>query len=404
MATQPAEQQSANPIVVIRQNLSALAPEFKAALPAHVSVEKFSRVAMTAIQNNPDLQRADRRSLFGAIVRLAQDGLLPDGREAALVLFGNKAQAMPMIAGVLKKIRQSGEVAKVSSHVVYANDHFMVKYGFDEDVEHVPPALNEPRGEPIGAYATAVLKDGSQLLEVMSLEQIEKVRAVSRAKNNGPWVAWWEEMARKTVMRRLSKRLPMSTDLEDEIFSRDETMAPGHEMKAANEQRLEPSPAPASRLDAIEHQIGAVENTDAITGEVIESQADEVEAEITTAGTLAGEAGPDAEDERESGPATDDEQDEREQPDEVNDRGATLLDAVDQQPAPSAGADPAAAKANEIIDGIKAATSIAEVTATWGRNAGHIQAMDEGLRSTVVTVKEARLAELQAEPTAEAAR
>jgi recombination protein RecT len=198
-------------------------PEFKAALPPHIPVEKFKRVALTAIQNTPALVNADRRSLFGAFVRLAQDGLLPDGREAAIVMFGNKAQAMPMIAGILKKIRQSGEVAKVSAQVVYSNDKFVVKYGFDEDVEHIPPALNEPRGEPIGAYATAVLKDGSQLLEVMSLEQIEAVRKVSRAAN-GPWVSWFGEMARKTVMRRLSKRLPMSTDLEDEVFSRDETM------------------------------------------------------------------------------------------------------------------------------------------------------------------------------------
>jgi recombination protein RecT len=83
--------------------------------PPHVSVEKFKRVAMTAIQNTPALVNADRRSLFGAFVRLAQDGLLPDGREAAVVMFGNKAQAMPMIAGILKKIRQSGEVAKVSA-------------------------------------------------------------------------------------------------------------------------------------------------------------------------------------------------------------------------------------------------------------------------------------------------
>jgi hypothetical protein len=156
--------------------------------------------------------------------------------------------------------------------------------------------------------------------------------------------------------------------------------------------------APPLTARMIETQAHPAEEAahDTVTGELIE--------EPDSAGTLAGEAGPDAEDERESGPATDDEQDEREQPDEVNDRGATLLDAVDQQPAPAAGEDPAAAKANEIIDGIKAATSIAEVTATWGRNAGHIQAMDDGLRSTVVAVKEARLAELQAKPTAEAAQ
>src|SRR5438309_3629772 len=213
MATQLATR-SNDPIAVVRQNLTQMAPQFEAALPKHISVEKFTRVALTAIQNNPDLAvKADRRSLFGACVRLAQDGLLPDGREGAIVMFGDKAQAMPMIAGVLKKIRQSGEVAKVSAQVVYEKDEFVWHLGFDEDVTHNPPPLDQPRGKPIGAYATAVLKDGSRLLEVMSLEEIEKVRAVSRAKGNGPWVQWWGGRARKTVMRPLSKRRPLSTAL-----------------------------------------------------------------------------------------------------------------------------------------------------------------------------------------------
>lgn len=245
MATQLANRDN-SPVAVIRQNLTAMAPQFQAALPKHISVEKFTRVAMTAIQNNPDLANADRNSLFGSIVRLAQDGLLPDGREAAIVMFGNKAQAMPMIAGVLKKIRQSGDVAKVSAQVVYKNDKFVVSYGFDEDVEHVPPPLDEPRGAAIGAYATAILKDGSRLLEVMSLEQIEKVRAVSRSGSNGPWKTWFDEMARKTVMRRLSKRLPMSTDLVEE-FDRDETIA-------RDEPVIEHA-QPVSRLDALEQHI-----------------------------------------------------------------------------------------------------------------------------------------------------
>lgn len=264
----------ANQMTVIRQEMAVMAPEFKAALPAHVSVEKFTRVAQTAIQNNPDLQNADRRSLFGACVRLAQDGLLPDGREAALVMFGNKAQAMPMIAGVLKKIRQSGEVAKISSQVVHENDHFLVRYGFDEDVEHSPPPLDKPRGKPIGAYATAVLKDGSQLLEVMSYEEIEEVRSVSRAARNGPWVKWWGEMARKTVMRRLAKRLPMSTDLEESVFDRDETMkAQGFEP-----QVIEAEPQPAenvSRLDALEHQIEK-EEEEGEPAEIVEAETEEV--------------------------------------------------------------------------------------------------------------------------------
>ena len=281
-----ATQASGNPVAVIRHNLQQMAPELKAALPAHVTPEKFTRVAMTAIQNNPALQNADRRSLFGAIVRLAQDGLLPDGREAALVLFGNKAQAMPMIAGVLKKIRQSGEVAKVSAHVVHANDHFVWKLGFDEDVEHAPPALDQPRGQPIGAYATAVLKDGSRLLEVMSLEEIEQVRAVSRASKNGPWVTWWGEMARKTVMRRLSKRLPMSTDLEDEVFSKDETLAHRDERPDLQVIDGDGGDEPKSRLDALEHHIEDGEQMDdepegdPETGEVEQVEGEVVEPEI----------------------------------------------------------------------------------------------------------------------------
>jgi recombinase, phage RecT family len=263
MASQQiAERRSASPIQVLRENLTQMQPELKMALPAHVTVEKFSRVAMTAIQNNPDLLNCDRKSLFGAIVRLAQDGLLPDGREAALVKFGGQVQAMPMIAGVLKKIRQSGDVAKVSAQVVYENDVFVVKYGFDEDVEHSPPPLDQPRGKPIGAYATAVLKDGSRLLEVMSLEEIEKVRNVSRAKGNGPWVAWWGEMARKTVMRRLSKRLPMSTDRDDDVFERDETMK-GIE---APSEVIDAEVSTVSRLDALEHRIEA-EGVDTVTEE-----------------------------------------------------------------------------------------------------------------------------------------
>lgn len=280
--------QANNPVAVIRQNLTAMAPEFRAALPTHISEEKFTRVAMTAIQNNPDLQNADRRSLFGAIVRLAQDGLLPDGREAALVMFGNKAQAMPMIAGVLKKIRQSGEVSKVSAQVVHENDHFLVSYGFDENVEHTPPALDKPRGKPIGAYATAVLKDGTQLLEVMSHEEIEKVRSVSRSGKNGPWNQWWGEMARKTVMRRLSKRLPMSTDLEEQVFERDATM--GNSVQEAPEPTFIEGETiePASRLDALESRIEDAEGpADEQRGEAFNDADAEAMAEKVRAETNA---------------------------------------------------------------------------------------------------------------------
>lgn len=262
MATQLQERR-ADPVVALRQSLTQMGDQLKMALPSHINVEKFQRVTMTAIQANPDLLNADRRSLFGAVVKAAQDGLLPDGREGALVIFGGrdgkKVQWMPMIAGVLKKIRQSGEIASVDCHVVYEHDKFTYRPGIDV-VPIFEPDWFADRGKPIGAYAIATLKTGDVIPpEIMNVEQIEAVRKVSRASGNGPWVSWWSEMARKTVMRRYAKRLPSSTDIEAE-FERDETMLT---KSAALAMAIEPEaqqidaeqPQPVGRLEALEQQI-----------------------------------------------------------------------------------------------------------------------------------------------------
>lgn len=196
---------------------------FKDALPAHVTEEKFRRVLLTAISQTPALAEADRTSVLAACMKAAQDGLLPDGREAALVLFKDKAQYMPMFAGILKKIRNSGELASITAQVICKSDKF--EFYTDEKGEHLihkPDMLGE-RGELVGVYAIAITKDGASYIEVMPKREIEKVRNVSRAKDSGPWVTWYDEMARKTVIRRLSKRLPMSTDLDQVLEHDNET-------------------------------------------------------------------------------------------------------------------------------------------------------------------------------------
>lgn len=246
----------------IRQAVDKMAPEFKAALPAHVPVEKFIRVAMTAINSDPGLQQADRRSLFSAVTKLAQDGLLPDGREAALVIFNTKdrdsggwvkkVQAMPMVAGLLKMMRQSGEVAWIDAHVVRAGDHFQYRPGIDETPIFEPDWFGE-RGDVIGAYAIARLKSGEIVPpEIMNRQQIEAVRAVSRSKDRGPWVDWFDQMALKTVLRRYMKRLPTSTDVLD-AFDRDETMAVTVDQPTPAVEQ--PVRIAASRLDALEHEV-----------------------------------------------------------------------------------------------------------------------------------------------------
>jgi recombination protein RecT len=207
----------------LSDELSVARPEIEKVLPAHVSADRFMRVVMTAVAQNPALRSADRNSLLTSAIKAATDGLLPDGREGAFVIFKskgkdgwvNKVQWMPMVAGILKKIRNSGKLISITANVVYQSDEF--RFWIDdagEHVQHQPATFAVDRGGVIGAYAMARTKDGGTYIEVMSLAQINQVRAVSRAANDGPWVNWFDEMARKTVVRRLAKRLPISTDVE----------------------------------------------------------------------------------------------------------------------------------------------------------------------------------------------
>lgn len=207
--------------------------EVAVALPPHIPVERFMRVVMTAVGGNPDLMNADRRSLFESAMKAAQDGLLPDGRDGALVIFNakvkednkdvwiKKVQWMPMVGGILKKIRNSGELLSLSAYVVYENDEFQYTLGDEETIVH-RPCLDSNRGDAKLVYAIAKTKDGGIYREIMTLKDVEKVRAVSNTGKFGPWADWWDEMAKKTVIRRLAKRLPMSSDLDDLIRRDDE--------------------------------------------------------------------------------------------------------------------------------------------------------------------------------------
>src|SRR4051812_44409364 len=99
--------QKTHPITQFRSELVAMTPEFANALPSHIKPEKFQRVVMTVVQLQPDLLSGDRRSLFAACIKCAADGLIPDGREAALVKFGSAIQYMPMFTGIQKRVRNS---------------------------------------------------------------------------------------------------------------------------------------------------------------------------------------------------------------------------------------------------------------------------------------------------------
>lgn len=202
--------------------------EIESVLPAHVTFEKFQRVVLTAVSMNNDLL-SDGKSLFQSCVQCAADGLLPDGKEAALVIFNTKdkktdtwqkkVQYMPMVKGLIKLARNSGEVSNLTAQIVCRNDTFNIDLASDERPTH-NVNLEKPRGDMIAAYAIATFKDGTFQCEIMSKEEVDKIKSISKGikKNNageeyGIWVDWYEEMARKTVLKRLMKYLSLSPEL-----------------------------------------------------------------------------------------------------------------------------------------------------------------------------------------------
>ena len=195
--------------------------QLREVLPAGVSLERFTRTTKLAVQMNPEIVAADRKSLFLAMVRCAASGLLPDGRESALVIVKVKGEDTvawwPMIGGLRKKAAEHG--ITLAAAVVHANDRFSYST-MPPAVEHTPTALGEERGEPIGAFAVA-LRDGQIICPpvVMDVAAIEQVRKTSRAATSeyGPWVKWWDRMACKTVARRLFAEMPLAGEARDEL-------------------------------------------------------------------------------------------------------------------------------------------------------------------------------------------
>lgn len=258
--SEPSNSRALSPVAQVCSTIKR--PEFRqqlaSALPPGVDVDRFTRVVLTAIQQNPKIASGDKQSLYNSAVRAAADGLLPDGREGAFVEFGNKVQWMPMVGGVIKRLAQAN--ITIDAQVVYENDEFEQVLGDDAAIHHKAPKLGQSRGNPIGVYAIARLPNGMIMREVMDYDAVEQVRNASRSKNAGPWKDWWTEMARKTVIRRLAKRLPILDSRVAETLAADDDLydfANGNAGEGDTPtQQDEPAPAPAGKrrprgLDAV---------------------------------------------------------------------------------------------------------------------------------------------------------
>ncbi|QAZ45908.1 hypothetical protein C1M53_26345 [Mesorhizobium sp. Pch-S] len=271
-----------------------MADQFVAALPEHIKPERFQRIVLTAVLSDPALLKADRKSLLESAMRAAQDGLMPDKREGAFVVFntkigkddrgkdvyGNAVQWMPMIGGIIKKMHQSGEIAMVTAKVVYGGDIF--RAWVDDDGEHVNYEQAEhPDFETIRqVFALAKTKDGAVYVETLTPRDIEKIRSVSRSKDKGPWATWWEEMAKKSAIRRLAKRLPLSADMHD-LIQRDNDLydlSQAPDPRPSLQQRLQvaklAAPGPSDDVEGFD-AAHVTRETAALTGEPASGQTED---------------------------------------------------------------------------------------------------------------------------------
>lgn len=195
-------------------------------LPKHVTPERLLKTMLVAVNRVPALLECTQASVLETITRAGELGLDLSGTlgEAYPVPYGKQCQLIIGYRGLAKLARQSGEVATISSDVVCRHDRFTFRKGGNAVCEWEPP-LGGERGEVIGAFAHVQFKDGTQQFDYMTLADINAIRARSRSGKSGPWVTDWNEMAKKTVFRRLAKWLPLSAEKFVQALEHDQRIA-----------------------------------------------------------------------------------------------------------------------------------------------------------------------------------
>lgn len=168
---------------------------------------------------------------------------------AYLIPYKGVATLIPGYKGLLDLARRSGRIISIEARVVHAKDRFRFAFGLKPVLEHTP-TQDADSGELTAAYAVAHLKDGGQQWEVMWKREIDAIRQRSRASSSGPWVTDYEEMAKKTVLRRLCKMLPASVELQQAVAMDERAEVGLPPMEALDLDVLSPEPAP-SKLEAL---------------------------------------------------------------------------------------------------------------------------------------------------------
>lgn len=208
--------------------IKAMQGEIEKALPSVITPERFTRMVLSAISVNTKLAECSPKSFLGAMMTAAQLGVEPNTAlgQAYLIPFKNhgvmEAQFQLGYKGLIDLAYRSGEVSIIQAHAVYANDEFSYELGLDPQLKHIPATTN--RGEAIAYYAMFKTKDGGYGFEVMSIDDVrDHAKKYSKSYSNGPWQTNFDEMAKKTVLKKVLKYAPLKSDFVRGV-AQDETI------------------------------------------------------------------------------------------------------------------------------------------------------------------------------------
>jgi recombination protein RecT len=227
-ATAPAVKQTPTKQLTLRDQLQgpAFLEAVKKSLPSHLKPDRFVRIALTAMTKTPKLAQCSQSSVFGCLLQLSQYGLEPDGRRAHLIPYGDTCTLIIDWKGLAELAMRSGLVSSLHADIVHEGDIF--EYNAGVVCTHTPHFLRRDAEKPAASgavyavYAIARFKDGSSKADVLSIDEVDAIRARSKSGRSGPWVTDFNEMAKKTAFRRLSKWLPLSPEFRDAVEADDE--------------------------------------------------------------------------------------------------------------------------------------------------------------------------------------
>lgn len=222
----------------IQDLIKTMAPEIKKALPSVLTPERFTRMVLSALSTNPKLGACTPMSFLGAMMTAAQLGVEPNTPlgQAYLIPYKNKGvdevQFQLGYKGMIDLAYRSGQVSTIQAHTVYENDKFDYALGLEPKLEHIP--ADGERGKATHYYAVVRMKDGGYCFAVMSREDVERHAEKNSKAYSGfsPWKTHFDEMAKKTVLKRALKYAPLKsefvratvqdetikTDLSDEMY------------------------------------------------------------------------------------------------------------------------------------------------------------------------------------------